>query len=159
MYFVTSWCNFGLITLRTCLTLRSDYVRIPLCVRQTTDETTPLLFDNSVGTSREVAKVRYLHVGCMFNLTTKEILEENTSYSNFLLFIVFCAGTLSWRKSSRLVRNYVYLDIKVKYTTQVVNLWLKICKLKYMLVLQQKVKMGVILLSLSVLWWKVTKNL
>ena len=68
-YLVTSCCNFVLITLRTCLTLRSDYVRNPSPRRtHTVDERTPLLFDNRVvnscvnsgvnDNSQEIKKVR-----------------------------------------------------------------------------------------------------
>ena len=81
--------------LRTCLTLRSDYVRIPSSVRQTTEETSPLLFDNNVGTSREVAKVRFAYrLHFLFNHTQQatEIHKEKTlvmSHSSYVYGLSF----------------------------------------------------------------------
>ena len=62
LYLVTSWSNFVFIMLRTCLTLRSDYVRKP-GLQETTrsvNDADPLLFDNNYA-SQEFNEVR-LHL-------------------------------------------------------------------------------------------------
>ena len=55
LYLVTSWGNFALITLRICLTLRSDYVRKPVLRRTTrsVNDTNPLLADSDEDKNRE----------------------------------------------------------------------------------------------------------
>ena len=59
LYLVTSSSNFVLITLRTCLTLRSDYVRKSALQEATRsiNDTNPLLFDNNHA-SQEFNEVR-----------------------------------------------------------------------------------------------------